>query len=100
VLQLQRDFPDAKILLLGVFPRGNPTDPVRGTISQINTIISKLHDGNRVHYLDIGARFLDATGAIPRDVMSDLLHPGAKGYEIWAEAVVEPLNKLAGTPSR
>ncbi len=100
VLQLQKDFPDAKILLLGIFPRGNPTDAVRGTISQINTIISKLHDGNRVHYLDIGAKFLDATGAIPRDVMSDLLHPGPKGYEIWAEAVVEPLNKLVGTPSR
>jgi lysophospholipase L1-like esterase len=32
--------------------------------------------------------------------MSDLLHPGPKGYEIWAEAVVEPLNKLVGTPSR
>jgi lysophospholipase L1-like esterase len=100
VLQLQKDFPDAKILLLGIFPRGNPTDAVRGAISQINAIISKLHDGNRVHYLDIGPKFLDATGAIPRDVMSDLLHPGAKGYEIWAEAVVEPLNKLVGTPSR
>jgi lysophospholipase L1-like esterase len=47
-----------------------------------------------VHYLDIGQKFLDGQGNIPRDVMSDALHPGAKGYEIWAEAVREPLTRL------
>jgi lysophospholipase L1-like esterase len=94
VLQLQNSFPDAKILLLGVFPRGRPGDPVRGTIAEINSIISKLHDGNGVHYMDIGSKFLDPSGAIPADVMSDLLHPGPKGYEIWAEAVIEPITKL------
>jgi lysophospholipase L1-like esterase len=94
VLELQKDFPKAKILLLGVFPRGNPGDPVRTTIARINNIISRLDDGNRVHYLDIGAKFLDAKGNIPTDVMSDALHPTTKGYEIWAKAVKEPLAKL------
>lgn len=94
VLELQKDFPKAKILLLGVFPRGAANDPVRKTIAEINNIISKLHDGERVHYLDIGAKFLDASGNIPQDVMSDALHPTAKGYEIWADAVKEPLANL------
>ena len=94
VLELQNDFPSAKILLLGVFPRGRANDPVRATIADINRRISKLHDGKRVHYLDIGAGFLDAAGNIPPDVMSDGLHPGAKGYEIWAKAVIDPLTKL------
>jgi lysophospholipase L1-like esterase len=94
VLQLQNDFPSAKILLLGVFPRGRANDPVRTTIAEINRTIAKLHDGSRIHYLDIGAGFLDASGNIPADVMSDGLHPGAKGYEIWAKAVIEPLTKL------
>lgn len=94
VLELQKDFPKAKILLLGVFPRATPNDPVRTTIAKINTIISKLHDGDRVHYLDIGEKFLDAGGNIPKDVMSDALHPSTKGYEIWAEAVKEPLANL------
>ena len=97
VLQLQRDFPDAKILLLGVFPRGRAGDPVRATIAEINRTIAKLHDGSRVHYLDIGAGFLDAAGNIPQDVMSDALHPSTKGYEIWAKAVVGPLSALVGT---
>ena len=99
VLQLQRDFPDAKILLLGIFPRGRAADPVRATIADINKTIAKLHDGNRVHYLDIGKVFLDADGNIPTDVMSDGLHPTTKGYEIWAKAVIEPLSALVGTPA-
>jgi lysophospholipase L1-like esterase len=98
VLELQRDFPDAKILLLGVFPRGLPTDPARATIAEINKIISRLHDGNRVHYLDIGQKFLDADGNISTEIMSDRLHPTPKGYEIWAKAVIEPLSALMGTP--
>lgn len=94
VLELQKDFPEAKILLLGIFPRGPANDPARATIAEINTIISRLHDGDRVHYLDIGAKFLDEAGNIPKDVMSDALHPSTKGYEIWAEAVKEPLANL------
>jgi lysophospholipase L1-like esterase len=94
VLELQKDFPKAKILLLAVFPRNTPNDPVRATIARINTIISKLDDGDRVHYLDIGEKFLDADGNIPVDVMSDALHPTTKGYEIWAQAVKEPLENM------
>jgi len=94
VQSLQTKFPDAKILLLAIFPRGNPGDAVRDKIAEINKTIAKLHDGNRVHYLDIGAGFLDASGNIPADVMGDKLHPSTKGYEIWANAVKEPLTKL------
>ena len=94
VLQLQKSFPEARILLLGVFPRGRPNDPVRDTLAEINRTISKLDDGRSVFYLDIGGKFLDAQGNIPNDVMSDGLHPGPKGYEIWAQAVVEPLTAL------
>jgi lysophospholipase L1-like esterase len=94
VLELQKDFPNAKILLLGIFPRNTAKDPVRATISEINNTISKLHDGKSVFYLDIGAKFLDGDGNIPKDVMSDALHPTTKGYEIWAEAVKEPLANL------
>lgn len=94
VLELQKDFPKAKILLLGIFPRSTPNDPVRATLAEINSIIAKLHDGDRVHYLDIGSKFLDAGGRIPNDVMSDALHPTTKGYEIWAEAVKAPLAGL------
>ncbi|MBM3832223.1 MAG: GDSL family lipase [Verrucomicrobia bacterium] len=94
VLEMRKDFPDAKILLLAVFPRSTPENPVRSAIRAINQTIAKLHDGRHVFYLDIGNKFLDAEGNIPRDVMMDGLHPSTKGYEIWAEAVKEPLANL------
>jgi lysophospholipase L1-like esterase len=94
VQSLQTKFPQARILLLAIFPRGNPGDAVRDKIADINKIIAKLHDGNRVQYLDIGAGFLDASGNIPADVMADKLHPAAKGYEIWAKAVIDPITKM------
>lgn len=94
VAELQKDFPQAKILLLGIFPRSTPVDPVRAQIAEINSIIAKLDDGNKVRYLDIGKVFLDANGVIGLDIMSDGLHPTTKGYELWAEAVKEPLAAL------
>jgi len=94
VLELEQRFPEAEILLLGIFPRGDVSDPLRGMIAEINGIISGLDERERVHYLDIGEVFLDADGNIPADVMSDGLHPGPEGYRRWAEAVAAPLTEL------
>ncbi len=91
VFELRKDFPDAKILLLAVFPRSGPTTKVRAQIDEINKIIPALHDNQHVFYMDIGSKFLAADGSIPRDIMSDGLHPTSKGYEIWAEAVHDTL---------
>ena len=94
VLELQKDFPEARILLLGIFPRGNPGDPARDTIAEINRIIARLDDGRKVFYLDIGRDFMDANGVISTDIMSDRLHPTSRGYEIWAKAVIDPLTAM------
>jgi lysophospholipase L1-like esterase len=96
VLQLQQNFPDAKILLLGIFPYQQAGSQMRRDIDWINERIAKLHDGNKVHYLDIGHVFLDENGNIPTDIMADALHPTTRGYELWAEAVIGPLTQLMG----
>ena len=49
-----------------------------------------------VFYLDIGPKFLDANGTLSKEIMPDLLHPNAKGYEIWAEAIEPTVAKLMG----
>ena len=88
VLEMRRDFPDAKILLLAIFPRSVPGDPVREKIVDVNRIIAKLDDQKHVFFLDIGAKFLDDKGVFLSDSFrADNLHPQAKGYEIWGEAV-------------
>jgi lysophospholipase L1-like esterase len=94
VQDLRGGFPDAKILLLAIFPRAEKDTPDRAQITEINESIAKLHDGQHVHYLDIGAKFLEADGTLPLDIMPDLLHPNEKGYQIWADAIREPLKAL------
>ena len=95
VLELRHDFPDAKILLLAVFPRGLPGNPVRDKIAETNQIIARLDDQQHVFFMDIGAKFLDANGVfLPGTFRTDNLHPMAPGYEIWGAAVQETLAKL------
>jgi lysophospholipase L1-like esterase len=86
--------PQTKVLLLGVFPRDKKDSAMRKKVTEINDIISKLDDGKMTRYLDLGPKFLDADGAIPKDVMPDGLHPNLKGYQIWAENMQPLLDEL------
>jgi lysophospholipase L1-like esterase len=99
VQQIHEKLPEAKLLLLAIFPRGaDPADPkvapLREKITAINTELAKLDDGSKTRYLDIGSKFLDADGKIPVDVMKDALHPTPKGYQIWADAMQPLLDEM------
>ena len=95
VSTLRARCPQAKILLLGVFPRGvKPDDAKRKNNLKINKFISELHNGERIHYLDISDKFLTAEGILTKQVMPDALHPRQKGYEIWAEAIEPKLKEF------
>jgi lysophospholipase L1-like esterase len=97
VTTFRTKFPQAKVLLLGVFPRSAlPTAPARESIKQINAIIAKLDDGTFIKYMDIGDKFLEPDGTIATTTMADGLHPTAKGYEIWAAAVMPTINAMLG----
>lgn len=95
VLELRHDFPEAKILLLAIFPRSIPGDPVREKIADVNRIIARLDDQKHVFFMDIGSKFLDDTGRfLPDTFRADLLHPVARGYDIWGAAVKDKLAEL------
>lgn len=95
VLEMRKDFPNAKILLLAIFPRSTPGDPVRDKLAEVNRIISKLDDQKNVFFLDIGSKFLDEKGVFLTDSFRpDNLHPQAKGYDIWGAAVKDKLVEL------
>ena len=93
--ELRRDFPSAKILLLAIFPRSVPGDAVRDKIAEVNRIISRLDDKKNVFYMDIGRQFLDDKGVfLPDSFRADNLHPQAKGYDIWGQAVSAKIAEL------
>ena len=97
VREVRARCPKSKILLLAIFPRGHAADDgLRKKNEQVNAIISKLDNGKNIFYLDIGSKFLDKNGVLPRDIMPDLLHPNQKGYDIWAEAIEPKVMQIMG----
>ena len=95
VNQLKDKTPDTKVLLLAVFPRGASSNDARRQVNEkTNVIVSKLNDGKRVFYLDIGKDFLQEDGTLTKEIMPDLLHLSEKGYTIWAESIEPMVAKL------
>jgi len=91
VLELRKDFPDAKILLLAIFPRGNSSsDGLRQKNDEANKLIARLDDGQHVFFQNINSKFMDQDGRLI-GFRPDNLHPDAKGYQIWADAVLPTL---------
>jgi lysophospholipase L1-like esterase len=101
VAMIRARLPGTRILVLGILPRG-PRDMKRGpvtpamieeaamrklTIDAVNRDLAKLDDGKTIRFLDMSAAFLGQDGRIPYSLMPDQLHPGAAGYQLWADAM-------------
>ena len=93
--EIHRRSPSTRILLLGLLPRGERPNPAREAVADFNRRIARLDGRLGVTYLDIGAVFLTANGTITREVMYDFLHPTARGYQLWWEAMAPSLERLS-----
>jgi lysophospholipase L1-like esterase len=95
VAKLRALYPDARILLNGVLPyEQSAKNPKREQVKELNRMIATLQDGGKVIYRDYGARFLQTDGDMSREVMADFLHPTAKGYQIWSDAMLPDIRQL------
>jgi len=90
--------PEAKILLLAIFPRGEAIKRQRN--DEVNRQIEKLADNKRVFWLDLSQHFLELDGTLSKPLFKDEkpfpIHLTAEGYEAWAktmQAKVEELTK-------
>jgi lysophospholipase L1-like esterase len=97
VEKLSDKLPQTKILVLGIFPRGeDDKNPIRQVNMKANEGIAKLADGKMILYMDIGDKFLDPDRKLSKEIMPDRLHLSPKGYTIWAEAIESEIVKLMG----
>jgi len=104
VKQLRKDKPKMKILVLGIFPRagkridksatGAKSGELLEKVNKTNELIKKIADDKVVFYKDIGGKFLDKEGGLPKAIMPDYLHLSAKGYQIWADAIKADVEKM------
>jgi len=99
---IRERLPEAKILLLAIFPRGprqgrngpEPWEQRMAAIRTANAELAKLDDGKMIRFLDINASFLGNDGTIPKSIMPDQLHPNAAGYQLWADAMQPLLTEM------
>lgn len=107
VCQLRTKLPEAKVLILAIFPCGSDEqmkasksdavfNPQWAKNNKISKFASKIADNKMIFYLNINKEFLNKKGVLTREVMPDLLHPNEKGYQIWAEAMEPMIVKLMG----
>lgn len=96
VRTLREKLPHTKILVLGIFPRGEKPTPERAVLAKANEVASKLADGKQVFYLDVNHLFLRPDGSIPATRMPDFEHPSKEGFQVWAEEIEPKVAELMG----
>ena len=84
--RIRSKVPQAKIILMGVFPREqSPTHPRRILINEINQLLAAFAGEQKITYIDLTKLMVSPDGTISRDIMSDFCHTTDKGYQFWAE---------------
>ena len=96
VEKLRTELPQTKVLILGIFPRGEKPGPQREKNAKASKIVLKIADGKMVHYMDIGKHFLGPGETLTKDIMPDYLHLTPRGYAMWAIAIEGKLQELLG----
>lgn len=86
--EIRKRQPQAKVLLLALFPRGEkPDDLMRRHNARINALLPALADGRQVVFLDIGRALTNPDGTLSPDILPDWLHLSPQGYDIWARSL-------------
>ena len=97
VRAIRARLPDARLLLLGLLPRGTggPQTGMRRAVAAVNAALARLDDGRHLHFLDIGHAFLEADGTVRAELFElDKLHVTAAGYRAWADAMAATFDTL------
>ena len=92
---LRADLPDTEVLILSIFPRGHrPTGQRKKNEGASRFARGIARSDKHIHYLGMTKPFLNPDGTLAKAVMPDFLHPGTKGYTIWASAMEDRVHKL------
>lgn len=95
---IRRKQPQAKVLLLPIFPRGaTPSDRWNRQNLAVNALIRPFADGETVLWHDFSAKFFRPDGSFDPALMGkDNLHPVQGGYELWRDEILPIVRKVVG----
>jgi len=102
VTKLRAAFPNAKIVLHGIFPCDySPTAEVRQRVKDVNSLLARLDGADgKVVFRDIGPLFLEPDGSILPAVSPDGLHLTPEGYRRWASVLAPLVRELLAAPAK
>ncbi len=93
VAEIRKRQPQARILLLGMIPRGETSgDPLRQFTTTVNTELARLGDNRSIYFLDMSERFLAPDGTLSPGMRNAGL--SSAGYSTWADAMNPKLRTL------
>jgi lysophospholipase L1-like esterase len=98
VRTVQNEFPEAKILLLGVLPglQVAADSSALQEIDQINRTIAPLADQQKIWFLDVSSQFLNPDGSLNQSLFqTGDIHPNAQGYDVLAQSIAPLVRALS-----
>ena len=97
VQTVHQRMPEAKILLVGLLPRGDEerTGSFRWQKGiEVNAILEHHIDNKQLYYLNIGEHLLEEDGTVKDGVFRDGVHLSSSGLNVWAEILKPRLEEL------
>ena len=95
----RRKAPSATIVLTAIFPR-NDNVAVLPEIDRINAKLAAMADGRKIRFVNINNSIADRRGLLFEGMMNpDLLHPGVRAYQAWADALKPIFTEILGPPA-
>src|SRR5581483_2742229 len=96
---MRQKAPDATIVLTAIFPRNDNTD-VMPVINLVNERLARLADGKHIRFVNVNDKLAAVDGRLLDGMMNpDKLHPAARGYQVWADALKPIFSEVLGPPS-
>ena len=89
--------PQAKILLMAVFPRSSPEQGrFRARSLAVSRLIEKYADGKTVLWRDYRPLFLKEDGTGRYNLLADGTHPSPTGIRLWRDAMLPDFERYTG----
>ncbi|CAL8088112.1 unnamed protein product [Orchesella dallaii] len=89
--------PSARILLLGIMPRGDAE--IHERIRRVNQATRNFADNNRIFFLDMEEQFSTGLGQVRQELFwDDRLHLSTQGYVVWAQTMDSLFTSVLNAP--
>ena len=91
--------PDARIILLGVFPAHFPSVNRIRWAAEINKLLQVFADGEQVIFKDFGKSFLKDPAHLKTELFIDGIHLSKAGFEVYAKQLTPVVKKYLLAPA-